>query len=219
MVDADHQRLGTAVAEAVKGNKAAQLTLERYFATCSHEDARTLMHDVAGFAADGSRWALSQLIGAIDLHGAGRPAIRRIVTQADDVADIEQELLIRVARTIGGFRGEARFSTWLFRVATNTAIDHVRRRKESTPLSGQEGAEARRMSSLISTRQWIRHEIDQLPHEYRTPLMMREFDQLPYQEIAEQLDLNLNTVKSRIARGRAMIAGAIEHGDGGASNG
>lgn len=171
---------------------------------------------LASSAAAGSVEALDLLIWAIDELGLARPAIRRILVDDADVDEVAQDVLVAIAETVSAYRGEARFTTWLYQVARFKAIAHLRRTRPTVPLDGVDGAggaggddptgDARRISSLIATRASVRQILDTLPDAYRAPLVLRDMDQLPYDEVARQLGLNVNTAKTRVARGRAMVA-------------
>ena len=122
-------------------------------------------------------------------------------------------MLLAVARSIGGFQGSARFTTWLHTVARNTAIGYLRRLRSTDQLGPDEPAsESVRLSSIIAGRAAVQAALDKLPPTYREPVVLRDVQQLAYQEVADRLGLNLNTVKSRIARGRALLARLIEEG-------
>lgn len=159
---------------------------------------------LAGDAAGGSEEALALLLDAVDEHRLADPAIRRLVFDHAAVEDVRQDTLIAVARSIRVFRGEARFTTWLYRVATNSAIAHLRRRRVEEPL-GDASGDWERMSSMVATRATLQAAIDRLDEPYRSAVVFRDIEQLPYREIADRLGKNLNTVKSHVARGRARV--------------
>lgn len=162
---------------------------------------------LAMHAAEGSEAALSDLLSVVDDHRLARPAVRRLVIDDTDAEDVLQDVLIAVARSISNFRGDARFTTWLHTVARNTAIGYLRKRDAAKHAGEMEiETEARRISSMIANRETLRHLLDQLPEIYREPIILRDVQQLDYQQVADTLELNLNTVKSRIARGRALLA-------------
>ncbi len=165
---------------------------------------------LAARAASGERDALEALLAQIVDGGLARAPVRRLIIEEAEAADVEQDVLIAVAESIGGFRGEARFTTWLHRVARNTAVDHLRRRRDALPLDPEVQGPTERISSLIASRTVLEDALAALPEAYREPVVLRDVAQLPYAEIAERLDLNLNTVKTRIARGRALVAAMLE---------
>jgi len=167
-----------------------------------------LVDAVAVRAASGDREALIDLVWVVDEHHLARPAIRRLVVQDADAEEVEQDVLVAVAETIGSFRGDARFTTWLHAVARNKAIAHLRRRKETDPLDRDEG-DAARISSMIATRSAVDDAIRNLPELYRDAVVLRDIGQRSYAEVAQELGLNLNTAKARVARGRALAAAEL----------
>lgn len=176
----------------------------------------SLLDDVAAAAADGSVAALELLLGAIDDLGLSRTAIRRLVLDPTAVDDVAQDVAIVVAERIGSFRGEARFTTWLYQVARFKSIDHLRRQRDQVSLDGSDelpGSDAARISSMIATRTTLRAAIDELPDHYRGPLVLRDVERLRYDEIAERSGIPLNTAKTRVARARALLAGKLAAAD------
>jgi len=161
---------------------------------------------VAARAADGDVGALEDLIWAIDELRLSRPAVRRLVVNDADAEEVEQDVLVAVAETVGSFRNDARFTTWLHAVARNKAIAHLRRRKDAVALGEQKPGDAARISSMIATRTALDGAIQALPILYREAVVLRDVGQCPYQEVAERLGLNVNTAKARVARGRALVA-------------
>jgi RNA polymerase sigma-70 factor, ECF subfamily len=174
-----------------------------------------LLDPLAREAAAGSPEAVEVLVWAVDELGLARPAIRNLVVDEADVEEVTQDVLVAVAETIDGYRGEARFTTWLHQVARFKAIAFLRRRRETMALPDDEAVgDAQRISSMIATRASIDDVLRQLPDEYREPVLLRDVQQLPYDQLAERLALNVNTAKSRVARGRALVAARLGAGDG-----
>jgi RNA polymerase sigma-70 factor (ECF subfamily) len=175
-----------------------------------------VLDKVAAAAAGGSLPALELLLAAVDELGLSRTAIRRLVLEPAAVDDIAQDVLITVAEKIGSFRGEARFTTWLYQIARFKAIDHLRRERHAESLDDEQlaapGRDAARISSLIADRAAIRAAIDTLPDHYRGALVLRDVERLRYAEIAERIGIPLNTAKTRVARGRALLAGKLASG-------
>ena len=167
---------------------------------------------VARAAADGSDLALEMLLAAIDDSGIARSAIRKLVLEPSTIDDIHQDVLLAVAEKIATFRSESRFTTWLYRVARFKAIDHLRRQRDSVALADDDSTfptDAIRLSSLIATRAAIRGAVDELPEHYREAVVLRDIECLPYEEIAARAGVPLNTAKTRVARGRALVAAKI----------
>ncbi len=189
-------------------------------------DHEAALDVLARNAAQGSVLALEMLVEAVDRFGAARRAVRRFLVDDSAVDDVTQDTLITVARSIGSFRGEAKFTTWLYQVARNRAVDHLRRVRSTRPLpdgagdgEGPEGlapATAERMSSIVASRQAVQQLLAELPERYRDAVTLRDVERLPYAEVATRLGRNVNTVKSHVARGRALLAARLlERGEDG----
>jgi len=142
---------------------------------------------------------------------------RRVTGHPEDALDATQEALIAVTRGLQRYDGRALFTTWLYRVATNAALDELRRRKrrpepaepaEDRPLpAGSGGAAAPRpVESVVAARLDVDAALATLSPEFRAAVVLRDLCDLDYSEIAEVLDVPIGTVRSRIARGRAAIA-------------
>ena len=168
------------------------------------------LDEVARAAAAGSLPAIELLVWTVDDLGLARRAIRRLVLDERDVDDVSQDVLVAVAETIGGFRGEARFTTWLHQVARFKSIAHLRRKRDEARMDDVELTDAERISSLLATRVVLQEQLGALPDHYREAVVLRDVCQLPYDEVARRLGLNLNTTKSRVTRGRALVAAKLQ---------
>jgi RNA polymerase sigma-70 factor (ECF subfamily) len=154
--------------------------------------------------------------------------IARSIQDSADAADITQEVFIKVFRSIRGFHGEASLRTWLYRIALHEASNQRRwwsrhKRQELTidsTLSDQDDdGEMPCLAATLSdqrdspydhavqqqVRQRVEAALQQLPEAYRTVVILREIEGFAYEEIAEILDVQLGTVKSRLTRGRAAL--------------
>jgi RNA polymerase sigma-70 factor (ECF subfamily) len=144
---------------------------------------------------------------------------RRVTGHPEDALDATQEALIAVTRGLPRYDGRSLFTTWLYRVATNAALDELRRRKrrpepaevsDHRPASGGGGlgaaAGAGPVESAVAARLDIDAALTALSPEFRAVVVLRDLCDLDYAEIAEVLDVPIGTVRSRIARGRAAIA-------------
>lgn len=171
------------------------------------DERADVLDDLARQAADPA--VLEVLLWAIDELDLARPAIRRLVVAESDVDDVAQDVLVAVAESISGFRGDARFTTWLHQVARFKAIAYLRRQRDQVPLSDDDVGDARRMSSLIATRATVQRVVDELPERYRDPVRLRDIDQLPYEEVAVRLGIPPATARTRVARGRALAAARL----------
>ena len=150
--------------------------------------------------------------------------VSRFVRDPDDVQDVVQEAFIKAYRAIAGFRGESAFYTWLYRIAANTAKNHLVSRARRPPgvdlevedAEGLDAAWALRdvedPESLLMTeqlREAVESAIRRLPEDLRTALMLREFEGLSYEQIAEVMGCPVGTVRSRIFRAREAVDSEI----------
>jgi len=163
---------------------------------------------LARLAAVGDRDALDVLL---DRHVDRVHAIcRRILVNPDDALDAAQEALIAIARAVPRFDGRSAFTTWLYRVATNAALDELRRRgRRPTPaesLPEPSAAAAASGPEAVGERIDIDAALARIPEEFRVAVVLRDLCDLDYAQIAEVLDVPAGTVRSRIARGRAALA-------------
>ncbi len=200
------------VEAAASGDRLAGDHLVRSFRSCEAGERGACLDALAAHAAQGSSSALEILLRLVDEHRLDRVAIRRILIDDDQADDAHQDVLIGVARSVHRFQSASAFTTWLYALARHTAIDHLRRRRETVPLTSdlQLVTEARRISSMIAVRMDLRNAIAALPEHYRTVLMLRDVEQRSYDDIAARLGLKVNTVKSRLSRARALLAATIE---------
>jgi RNA polymerase sigma-70 factor (ECF subfamily) len=133
---------------------------------------------------------------------------RRVLGNADDALDATQEALIAVARGITRFDGRARFTTWLYRVATNAALDEARRRHRRPIPSAIDPdlVSSGDATGAVDARLDVDAALATLSPTARAAVVLRDLAGLEYSEIAEVLDIPIGTVRSRIARGRAAVA-------------
>lgn len=169
-----------------------------------------LLDVVARTAAGGSTFALELLVETIDELGLARRMVHGLLVDEQAVEDVAQDTLVAVATGIASFRGDARFSTWLQRVARNRAVDHIRRQRATVPLDRDDVGDAVRISSMIASEHTARSLVSRLPERYRAPMVLRELERLPYEEVADRLGTNVNTVRSHVARGRALLGRMVE---------
>ena len=146
--------------------------------------------------------------------------VTRYVSDWSEAQDVAQEAFIRAYRAIGAFRGDSAFYTWIYKIAINTAKNHLVSKGRRPPIGDiaiddavqLEGASQLR-DRATPERELLRQEIErtvfdtveQLPEELRTAITLREVDGLSYEEIAEAMDRPIGTVRSRIFRAREAI--------------
>ncbi|MEL7089948.1 MAG: sigma-70 family RNA polymerase sigma factor [Planctomycetota bacterium] len=163
----------------------------------------------------------------------------RMVSHPDDAAELTQDVMVKVVQKIDDFRGDAKLSTWMTRIAMNLSISHLRKRRLrqtaslNTPAPGicpTVGRTSRKAGSisgggggggerLADTREpgpaacveqgemldQLQHAIAELDDDQRAVLVLRDIEQLDYQQIGETLDLPVGTVKSRLFRARLAL--------------
>jgi RNA polymerase sigma-70 factor, ECF subfamily len=179
------------------------------------DDRDAALDLLARHAAGGSPLATELLIETVDRWQVARSAVRAVLLDEAAVDDVTQDTLITVAQAIRSFRGDAKFTTWLHRLARNRVVDYLRRARSTEPLGDHEpGGAAAHMSSLIASQHAVRQLLAELPETYRAAVVLRDVEHLPYAEVASRLGHNLNTVKSHVARGRALLANLVEQRPG-----
>lgn len=158
-------------------------------------------------------------------HNAVYFLILKMVHNKDDAMDITIDTFGKAFEKLDKYQPIYAFSTWLFRVANNNSIDFIRKRKLQTVPIDETGDEddyhytVRNVkdSSLnpeeVSVKKQelenVKAIIEQLPMRYRTIFVMRHFDELSYEEIAEQLDIPMGTVKTRLFKCRDLLSNII----------
>ncbi len=162
--------------------------------------------DLAAAAARGDRPSLEALLHrhADRIHSI----CRRVVVNADDAMDATQEAMIAITRGIARFDGRAQFTTWLYRVATNAALDELRRRSRRPRPSEvlPEPPNATDPTAGIADRLLVDAALAEIRPEFRAAVALRDLAGLDYADIGEVLGIPPGTVRSRIARGRAALA-------------
>jgi RNA polymerase sigma-70 factor (ECF subfamily) len=148
--------------------------------------------------------------------------LSRLIRDQGEIEDIAQEAFIKAYRALPNFRGDSAFYTWLYRIAINTAKNHLvsqGRRAPTTTEADVEEAETfddgdhlrdlNTPESMLLTKQVgeaVNRAIDELPEDLRTAIVLREIEGLSYEEIAESMSCPIGTVRSRIFRAREAIA-------------
>lgn len=161
--------------------------------------------ELVAAAQNGDRAALERLLRS---HQPRLYAVCRRLTANDaDADDATQDTLIAIVRGLGRFDGRSSFSTWAYRIAVNTSVDELRRRRrrpepsdtpETTTWSTSDAGD-------VPTKVDVDRALLQLPVEFRAAVVLRDLCGLDYAEIAEVLQVPGGTVRSRIARGRAAL--------------
>ena len=144
----------------------------------------------------------------------------RMTGNSEDAADMTQEAFIKAYNSLQSFRGDSKFSVWLYRIVSNVCLDFLRskNRRPTVSLSVEDddgedaqldvADESQSPDLLLDrklTRDSVRRGLDSLPPDYRQILLLREIQGLSYDEIAQALSLEVGTVKSRIFRARKRL--------------
>lgn len=175
------------------------------------EQRNEVLDGLANSAAAGSPFSLELLLAFVTEHHLATPAIGRHVQSAAVVEEVEQEVLIAVARSIHRYRGDSKFTTWLYSLARNTAVSELRRQRRTSTIDDDNYDDwtQRRVSSLVAERDMVREAVFSLPAVFRETVLLRDVERLSYSEIAERQGLAINTVRSRLSRGRALLAARL----------
>lgn len=179
-------------------------------------------------AQAGDREALSELIRSQQTYVYS--IAMSLMHNPADAADMTQEAFVRLMRSLGTYRAETRFTTWLYRLVTNICLDGLRRRGRPVdsldePASSYSGDDAQTAGErLADSDRWtqpeeevtlresaaeVREALNRLPAAQRLALTLYYFEDMRYEDIAETMGLPLNTVKSHIRRGKERLALAL----------
>ena len=148
-----------------------------------------------------------------------RSVLYAMFHESDLADDLAQEVFIKAYKALPRFRFESSFYTWIYRIAVNRGRDEIRRRKLHRFFSMQnldDGTNAElqmKMSVAPEDRdneELVAMGLKTLPEKFRTAVILKDIDGLPYDEIAEIMECEIGTVKSRISRGRTMLRKALE---------
>ena len=139
----------------------------------------------------------------------------RTLADREEAADALQDALLSAYRSAGSYRGEAAVTTWLHRIVVNACLDRVRRARNrpTVPLPADNRAPAERRDRLSEreTSLEVLAALGRLPADQRAALVLVDIEGFPAEEAARILGVPVGTVKSRCARGRARLAGALAH--------
>jgi RNA polymerase sigma-70 factor (ECF subfamily) len=136
----------------------------------------------------------------------------RMLGDAADAEDATQDAFVQAWRNLAGFRADAAFSTWMYRIVMNRCLNVLRSRRRTEPLPVGREAPASRPDRIAEAR-WevedLKLAIARLSPEQRAPFVLRELEGRSYQEIAEVLELSVPAVKSRLHRARLEVLAAM----------
>lgn len=187
--------------------------------------ARDLESAIVAELKAGSEQAYAWLIG--EFHQPIYSLVYRILTDPADAADTTQEVFLKVFRGMKHFHGQSSLKTWIYRIAVHEASNsrrwwfrHKARETSMEPLenTGAQGSGLTMQEALVDeaespfesaaheeVRARVEEELRKVPEPYRSTVILRDLEEMSYEEIAEVLDISLGTVKSRLTRGREAL--------------
>jgi RNA polymerase sigma-70 factor, ECF subfamily len=150
----------------------------------------------------------------------------RVIGREEDARDVAQETFLRAFRALGGFKGQAKFSSWLYRITLNLCRDWIRRERRTPIAQAPEGVDLVELAGeavgtvsideLVSRKELgraVAKAMALLPDEQRTAIILKEYHGLTFQEIADLLDCPLSTVKTRLYQGLTVLRRHLEQAD------
>jgi RNA polymerase sigma-70 factor, ECF subfamily len=205
-------------ADFTMGNLASALTLQN--------DEAALVEELRAGSEEAFAWLLARY------HQPIYSLLARTVRDRADAADLTQEVFVKVFRGVGSFHGDSSLRTWIYRIALREASNQrrswMRHRQREIPIEqefpdSESGNPVRLIEMLVDpaespfdtavheeNRARVEAALAQVPEPYRTTLVLRDIEGFVYEEVAEMQGVNLGTVKSRLARGRASLKALLE---------
>jgi RNA polymerase sigma-70 factor (ECF subfamily) len=150
----------------------------------------------------------------------------RVIGREEEARDVAQETFLRAFRALAGFKGQAKFSSWLYRITLNLCRDWIRRERRTPIVQAPEGVDlvelageavgTESIDDLVSRKELgraVAKAMALLPDEQRTAIILKEYHGLTFQEIADLLDCPLSTVKTRLYQGLTVLRRHLEQAD------
>jgi RNA polymerase sigma-70 factor, ECF subfamily len=168
--------------------------------------------ELIGAARSGDRQAFDELVRRtfVDTFSLAR----RLTGNEEDARDVVQEAYLRAWKGIGKFRGDAQFSTWLYRITANTASTHVQRRRrhrtepfadDYEPPDTRAGAQIAQNAETGEALDRISAALDELPAKLRTVVVLKDVYDLSHEDIADELGITVSACKVRLHRARKKL--------------
>lgn len=138
----------------------------------------------------------------------------RIVNNREDAEEITQDVFVNIFKKLGAFRFDASFKTWIYRITTNISINYLKKKikQEKNYVSYDDALEKKQITEPAAQRsnepgqeEVISSLLDMLNPDQRACIVLKNMEGLSYQEIAESLNININTVRSRLKRARTIL--------------
>jgi RNA polymerase sigma-70 factor (ECF subfamily) len=150
--------------------------------------------------------------------------VYRLIGNADDAQDVVQEAFLSAYQSLGGFKGDSLFFTWLYRIAVNTAISFKRKQRVAVSLNGgvegQNGIEPADLSEAsrpghaleqLEQERRIQKALNRLSAEHRAVLILKDMEGQKYEQMAEILEVPIGTIRSRLHRARMELRDLLEN--------
>ena len=184
---------------------------------------REIDHELVKRVQQGDKKAFDMLVLKYQLRVS--KLVSRFLRNQSDVPDVVQEAFIKAYRALPNFRGDSAFYTWLYRIAINTAKNHLVSQSRKSPVNSidvqdaedygasewlKEYASPEREALASELETTIYRAMGDLPSDLREAITLREIEGLSYEEIAAVMDCPIGTVRSRIFRAREAIDGKLE---------
>ena len=147
----------------------------------------------------------------------------RVIGREEDARDVAQETFLRAFRALSGFKGQAKFSSWLYRITLNLCRDWIRKERRTPVSQAPEGIDIIELAGEATPTETIeqlvgRNQLSKavsramasLPEDQRTAIILKEYHGLTFQEIADMLDCPLSTVKTRLYQGLSVVRKQLE---------
>ena len=145
--------------------------------------------------------------------------VRKMIRNPDFAEDLVQDIFLKAFKSLKNYKNDYAFSTWLYRIATNHTIDYLRKKKlETLSIHADDSDDTHATIQLadedsftdepmirLERKNKVHEAIDQLPEKYREVILKRHIEEKSYQEIAEEMDIPLGTVKAHIFRARELL--------------
>jgi RNA polymerase sigma-70 factor (ECF subfamily) len=147
----------------------------------------------------------------------------RVIGREEDARDVAQETFLRAFRALSGFKGQAKFSSWLYRITLNLCRDWIRKERRTPVSQAPEGIDIIELAGEATPNETIEQRVGRgqlsravsramasLPEEQRTAIILKEYHGLTFQEIADMLGCPLSTVKTRLYQGLSVVRKQLE---------
>ena len=147
----------------------------------------------------------------------------RVIGREEEARDVAQETFLRAFRALNGFKGQAKFSSWLYRITLNLCRDWMRKERRTPVSQAPEGIDIIELAGEATPSETIEQMVGRkelgravskamaaLPEEQRTAIILKEYHGLTFQEIADMLDCPLSTVKTRLYQGLSVVRKQLE---------